>query len=360
MVHVPGTQVLVVAMAGQHQLWRFNLETDTIGVWAGTGREDVGDGPIHTAAFAQPSGLATDGPDVYVADSEGSAVRVVNIKEGIVRTLAGTHDLPMGRSLFAFGDKDGVGDEARLQHCLGVAYGKVDGRETVFIADTYNNKIKACDVRTGEVTTLAGSKSPGDTDDPALFYQPGGLSLAGATLYVADTNNHAIRAIDVKEKTVKTLELEGLAPPSPPRRPPSFPNPLVTDLPKVEAAPAGELTLDVKLPLPANTKLYDAPMHYLVETPGHEGVLSADVRFGQTVETKSPSFSVAVPLARPAQEGDSIELKFSISAFFCNKGSNVCQTKNYVWNVPVTFKKGGAESVALTAKVPAAAPSPSR
>ena len=115
----------------------------------------------------------------------------------------------MGQGLFEFGDRDGTGPEVRLQHCLGVAYG--DGK--LFIADTYNNKVKVADPRTQAVKTLAGDGKPGAGDKPPRFYQPGGLSVAGTSLYVADTNNHVVRVIDLKTGDVRTLKLEGLNPP---------------------------------------------------------------------------------------------------------------------------------------------------
>jgi hypothetical protein len=117
----------------------------------------------------------------------------------------------VGQGLFKFGDIDGSGADVRLQHCLGLAYGV--GK--LFIADTYNNKIKICDPTTQTVKTFAGDGQPGDQDDSPRFYQPGGLSVAGNSLYVADTNNHKIRVIEISSRAVKTLEFAGLeAPPA--------------------------------------------------------------------------------------------------------------------------------------------------
>src|SRR5918993_3228426 len=100
-----------------------------------------------------------------------------------------------GGDLFEFGDTDGVGDAVRLQHPLGVV--AVDG--AVFIADTYNHKIKRLDAARGAVKTFAGTGRPGQTDGASpSFYEPGGLSYAGGKLYVADTNNHAVRVVDAR------------------------------------------------------------------------------------------------------------------------------------------------------------------
>src|SRR5205807_36942 len=68
---------LFVAMAGHHQIWVMDLDKKEIGPYAGNGRENIRDGPLYAACFAQPSGLATDGKSLYVADSEVSAIRRV-------------------------------------------------------------------------------------------------------------------------------------------------------------------------------------------------------------------------------------------------------------------------------------------
>lgn len=198
---------IFVAMAGHHQIWKFNLETGKIEPHAGTGREDIRDGPLGRSALAQPSGLAFDGKRLYVADSEASAVRTVDLDPaGSVRTLVGL----AGQALFNFGDVDGVGDKVRLQHALGVVYH--DGR--VYVADTYNSKIKVIDpAKASCATWLGGPKGPGWLADP-LFNEPAGLSVAGGKLYVADTNVHRIRVVDLKTKAVTTLQLTGVEPPA--------------------------------------------------------------------------------------------------------------------------------------------------
>jgi sugar lactone lactonase YvrE len=206
---------LYIAMAGVHQLWIMKLDGSGIGVYAGNGREDIVDGPVRPvrpsqpgfASFAQPSGLASDGRWLYVADSEGSSIRAVpfDARKG-VRTIVGTAHLPSAR-LFTFGDVDGRGDSVRLQHPLGITY--YDGK--LYVADTYNNKIKTIDPATGGTQTIVGSETAGRTDDPPAFDQPGGIAAAAGKLYVADTNNHLIRVIDLRRANrVSTLATTGL------------------------------------------------------------------------------------------------------------------------------------------------------
>lgn len=178
--------VLYIAMAGQHQLWAYDPEADEVRVFAGSRREELRDGGLTQAGFNQPSGLATDGKRLFVADSEASAIRsVTRGEEARVTTLVGT-------GLFDFGDKDGRGDEVRLQHPLAVAW----RAGTVYVADTYNGKIKRLDPESRTVTTLATG-----------FDEPGGLSIAGERLYVADTNDHAIKVVALPGGEVSTLEL---------------------------------------------------------------------------------------------------------------------------------------------------------
>jgi DNA-binding beta-propeller fold protein YncE len=133
-----------------------------------------------------------------VADSESSAVRAISLTgERQVTTLVGT-------GLFDFGDVDGIGENALLQHVQAVCF--VDGM--VYLADTYNNRIKVLNPQTREVKSFAGNGIAGFQDGllhEAQFNEPAGLAAANGKLYVADTNNHAIRVIDMAEGTVETL-----------------------------------------------------------------------------------------------------------------------------------------------------------
>jgi YVTN family beta-propeller protein len=156
--------------------------------------------------------LASDGEVLYVADSEGSSIRAVPLNpDKPVWTVVGTADLDAGR-LFEFGDVDGENGKARLQHPLGVAW----HQGALYVADTYNNKIKAIDPEKQFSVTFLGTGEPGTDDDPAQFDEPAGLSVAGNKLYVADTNNHSIRVVDLKTNKVTTLAIDGLTPPTKP------------------------------------------------------------------------------------------------------------------------------------------------
>jgi DNA-binding beta-propeller fold protein YncE len=193
---------LFIAMAGLHQIWTLDLDKGSAAPYAGNGRENIVDASLDDASFAQPSGVTGDGTNLFVADSEVSAVRAVPLDgKGEVKSL-------VGQDLFEFGDVDGVGSKVRLQHALGAAYhnGKI------YVADTYNSKIKVIDPVTQSCSTFLGGKSDGWLTRPVLN-EPGGLSFAGERMFVADTNHHRILVVNLKNKTVFTLNLQGVEAP---------------------------------------------------------------------------------------------------------------------------------------------------
>lgn len=229
---------LYIAMAGSHQLWVLDLESGLIQPLAGSGAEGTTDGSSTYAQLAQPSGLALT-PDgrLFFADSEGSSIRWADLNAGgRVATAVGS-----GTSLFDFGDVDGTGTNARLQHPLGVVY--LDG--AIYVADTYNHKIKRLNPDTLEITTLAGGEAGSQDGAIPLFYEPGGLDAAGSYLYIADTNNHAVRILDLETGEASTLELTGELAAAP--RPDSLPEQIVLE-PALVQAGEGEILITITLP----------------------------------------------------------------------------------------------------------------
>jgi thiol-disulfide isomerase/thioredoxin len=343
-IQIPGDKALYIAMAGPHQIWKLNLTADVIVIFAGSGNENIIDGLAPSASFAQPSGLATDGENLFVADSEVSGVRVItgiqHSREPLVRTI-------VGEGLFEFGDRDGHAGNVRLQHCLGLAY--ADGH--LYIADSYNNKIKVCEPKARIVRSLVGNHKAGDADDPPYFYEPGGLSAAAGRLYVADTNNHKIKVVDLNTHAVKTLALEGLSPPKLAARAPVFPNAKTFGVPAVDVPAGNSIALMVTVALPKNFKLNEeTPITWLVDTPGKTGVLGPELRpEGEHIKPPTTSFKITVPLAKPAEADEKIDLRLSLKTFVCNDKSSLCMIQSYIWNVPVTFTAtGGVEKITLS------------
>ncbi|MCC6491017.1 MAG: redoxin domain-containing protein [Candidatus Hydrogenedentes bacterium] len=190
--------MLYVAMAGTHQIWRAAVETRNFRLFAGSGMENLADGPGPSAQLAQPSGMAVAGHYLYFADSEVSALRRANLRSsGDVETL-------IGAGLFEFGDRVGPAKSARLQHPLGVCW--YDGK--IYIADTYNHRIKAYFPADRTVHHVAGTGSAGrGTGTGASFWEPSGISAAGGRIYIADTNNHRIATLDLETGEVADFAL---------------------------------------------------------------------------------------------------------------------------------------------------------
>jgi DNA-binding beta-propeller fold protein YncE len=321
-----GTQ-LFIAMAGSHQVWVMDLETGYVQPYAGSGRENLVDGPRQQAAMAQPSGMTSDGAQLFVADSETSAIRVLDLgAEGTLRTI-------VGEGLFAFGDQDGTGKEnVRLQHPLGLDY---DGG-VLYVADTYNHKIKKINPATATSMTYLGTGQPGHGDGPTpTFYEPGGVSIAAGQLYIADTNNHAIRVADLGTGEVSTLRLRGLAAPAAVADfiSTSFsPDETIKVVPQqVRAGQAGEVA--VHLELPAGYHLNPrAPLTYRVAVQGEGITVSEQDRRFQAIAPQLPlaiSFQAAAGMHQAA-------LDIDMTFYYCREdNTGVCAIQSVRWHVPL-------------------------
>jgi DNA-binding beta-propeller fold protein YncE len=339
---------LFIAMAGPHQIWVMDIEGKGIQQFAGNGREDIVDGKLlprrtyeaGSSSFAQPSGLTSDGKWLYVADSEGSSVRAIPLSgQGDVRTLIGTSKLPRNR-LFTFGDVDGAKEKALLQHPLGVSY--YDGK--VYVADTYNNKVKVVDAQSGDVATLIGSKDPGNSDDPATFDEPGGLFVSGKTLYIADTNNHAIRVYNFDTKQVRTLVISGLTPPKRSAKPEDLKLPEGKRM-KIAAreVPAGlaEIKVRIQLELIEGLKLNTfADFPITVIQPGFANM---NMQTTCKVEGDTIEFDLRLP------EADEQVLQIAVGYYYCQDDEQgLCLADTVILDVPLKRNaKSGKDSLEI-------------
>jgi len=153
---------------------------------AGSDTQGATDGQGIAASFGFPQGLAVDAAGyVYVADYTNNKIRKIS-PSGEVTTFAGSGNV---------GSADGTGTAASFNSPLGIA---VDAAGNVYVADSYNYKIRKITPQ-GVVSTLAGSGSFGSTDGVgrnASFKQPTEIAVdAAGNVYVADTYNHKIRKI---------------------------------------------------------------------------------------------------------------------------------------------------------------------
>jgi thiol-disulfide isomerase/thioredoxin len=330
-------RTLYIAMAGPHQIWQLDLNTNEVSTFAGSGREARQDGPLLKAGFAQPSGITSDGKILFTADSEANIIRSIDPGLAQVRTL-------VGGNLFDFGDVDGKGDSVRLQHPLGIlAFGN-----KILIADTYNHKIKELDPQTRSVKSLFGMGKPGQVDGTSpSFYEPGGLSVANNRLYIADTNNHAVRVVELKTGETSTLQIKGLQPPASGNvdlaKDEIAPNSEEVKLPQqlLKAGHDGSLVVDVNLPAgyhlnPAAPQRYKVSIEHGAQQIALAGETNAAGSQDNSVAQSSKGLQLPLRIPfRALQPGDA-ELRIQLTLFYCREdNTGTCRIKTLVWRAPV-------------------------
>lgn len=353
--------ILWIAMAGTHQIWALLLDScklpkknelkkGTCVRFAGSGNEENRNNAYpHKAGFAQPSGLSLAPEEpwscLFVADSESSTVRTVSLKDGAVKHLVGGERDPM--NLFAFGDADGVGINAKLQHPLGVAWDKK--RNLLYVADSYNHKIKVVDPKTKSCITLAGT---GDTNNvtgsnftESTFNEPGGLCVGenGQLLYVADTNNHQIKVMDLETKMTSVLPIfrsentvvDGPVPGEQQRTLPKLPKSAASvKLSPVTACPGQTLRFKLSLGLPSGAKLTEGvPSCWFLTAEGNEWLLQGQIPSGDIENiSNQPTISLQVPGHCLSLEA---VLSVSVLLYYCSADSSACMMKGVLFRQPV-------------------------
>ncbi|MFN0196273.1 MAG: thioredoxin-like domain-containing protein [Planctomycetaceae bacterium] len=339
--HVDGT--LYIAMAGPHQIWKHKIGSVRIVAFAGTGREDILNGTLERSAFAQPSAIVTDGKQLFVADSEGSSIRQIGIKSGKVTTVAGASDLPNNRTLFEFGDRDGKSDLARLQHPLGLA---LKG-STLYVADSYNHKIKQVDLENQVVKSWLGTGEAGDVLDPVQFSEPGGLTIWGDDLIIADTNNHRLCKANLESGEVTVFEIAGLEPPAPPSTETeveSVSAPEVMEVKKQTLAAGESIKFQINVTLPDEFKLNpQAPVTYQLK-PMEDQTLFADDQLNARKRGKIQEgvIEFEVPVANGSGAG---KFLVQISYGYCRDGKGgLCKLNTTRWLVPIEIDPNSEQS----------------
>ncbi|MFE9562442.1 NHL domain-containing thioredoxin family protein [Streptomyces sp. NPDC006487] len=296
-----------IAMAGVHQLWTWDPESDSVAVAAGTTNEGLHDGPAAEAWFAQPSGLAATEDRLWIADSETSALRYVEVVDGgghAIRTAVGS-------GLFDFGHRDGDAAQALLQHPLGVT-ALPDG--SVAVCDTYNHALRRYDPATGQVTTLA-------TD----LREPSDAVLVGDDIVVVESARHRLTRLRLPEEAVRVDAVAHR-----------------TQRAATEVAP-GTLRLDIVFRAPSGQKLdtrYGPSTRLLVSSTPPE-LLTAGEGAGTDLFRE-------LALNPEMTEG---VLHVSAMAASCDDDPEneypACHVHQQDWGVPVSIAPGGATRLPL-------------
>ncbi|MGO1192326.1 MAG: NHL domain-containing thioredoxin family protein [Nesterenkonia sp.] len=314
---------VVVAMAGTHQIFSFDPTTGQLAVYSGTGLEGLTDGPPDEAWFAQTSGLAQDAAgDLWLADSETSALRVLRISEDAQSPRAETL---IGEGLFDFGFRDGDPAQARLQHPLGVA-ALPDG--SVLVADTYNGAVRryrgehtAADgsLVAAEVSTVArGLKEPSDVL----------LDADGSTLLVVETNAHQLVRIAVPEQYL-TVD-EGAAQS---QRPVTAVAPGSFDLSIGFSAPTGQ-KLDDRWGDPTQLQVSSTPPELITAGEGTSVGLQRQLQLNPEIEGGVLHIT-ARAAACDGAEGEEIPMHAA------------CHMYQQDWGIPVTVEHSGDSGLVL-------------
>ncbi|XP_077406961.1 NHL repeat-containing protein 2 [Vanacampus margaritifer] len=351
--------VLWVAMAGTHQIWALFLadgklpkgsksKAGTCVRWAGSGSEENRNNAYpHKAGFAQPSGLAAAPEEpwccLFVADSESSTVRTLALKDGAVKLLVGGERDPT--NLFAFGDVDGKGVDAKLQHPLGVAWSPQ--QNLLYVADSYNHKIKVVDPKTKQCSTLAGTGEAGDAAGPdfvtSRFNEPGGICVGagGKLLYVADTNNHQVKVLDLRSKTVSLFVISSDSTDSAPAeakaptKTPKMPRGAVRiAMPPVAVCAGQTVVISLALSLPEGATLTEeAPSCWALSAEGDEWLLDAQVVTGAITDLSKP-LRVAAKLPQVLKNLRA-GLTLGIWLYFCTAAGAACTMRAAAFYQPL-------------------------
>ncbi|MGN6613150.1 MAG: NHL domain-containing thioredoxin family protein [Angustibacter sp.] len=314
---------VIVAMAGSHQLWRFDPVAGTVEVVAGTSAEGVRDGGGQHAWFAQPSGLATsaDGETLWIADSETSALRHLRRAPDEPALEGARYEVltDVGTGLFDFGHVDGAAAEALLQHPLGVTV-LPDG--SVAVSDTYNGAVRRFDPVAGEMSTLA----TGLAEPSAAVLD----SVDGApVLVVVESSAHRLSRVAIP---IEAQQVDGGA-----RRTQRPPTDLAAGALALEVAfvpPAGQ-HLDHRWGDPTRLVVSATPPELLVEGAGTERgltrALHLDAEVGEGV------LHVSVQAAACDGDPDTGEVPENAA----------CHLYQQDWGIPVRLVDGAPSELTL-------------
>jgi streptogramin lyase len=197
-VVLDGKGGLLIADVADWRIRRVDMKTGTITTFAGTGkpkdkvdRTQKGDGgPADQAVIVGARAVCVDGMgNTYICEREGNAIGKVDSK-GIITTIAGT----------GVAGYDGDGGPALKATFRGPKGIRCDRQGNIYVVDTENHAIRKIDVKTGTVTTVAGGRKGaegdgGDATKAGLDRPHGCVVDAKGNVYIADSNNHRVRVV---------------------------------------------------------------------------------------------------------------------------------------------------------------------
>lgn len=200
---------IYIADTMNHRVRKVDAATGIISHVAGTGQARYsGDGgPASQAALNEPTGLAVNDQSLFIADQSNNRVRKVDLDTGLISTVAGD-------GTAAYSGDQLPATEASLAGPSGVALGR-DG--VLYVADTFNSRIRSVDPATGQIATVAGDggtyryQGPDEPNSPSIS-RPAAIAVGGdGRVYLTDSDSHLIRVWDGRANRISRLSGTGVA-----------------------------------------------------------------------------------------------------------------------------------------------------
>ena len=334
---------IFVAGAGRHQIWVIELSSNGrtatwVDIFAGTGAEGLDDGPRLSATLSQPSGLAADSSTLWFTDPEASAVRSIELgSNGQLTTL-------IGEGLFSWGDTVGASEATKLQHAVGIELLGGD----LYVADTYNHRIKVIDSQSTNSRVVAGNGEPGLTDGfggAAQLDEPSGLSGADGTLFIADTNNHRIRTLDIATGELTTLKFSNQQSAALLRR--TAADEIVT-FPLQTVSP-GTLDLTVELFVPTAYE-FNSDGTFVLEIEIQNASMSR-IEGRSSYQAQGPTMPQQFSLI--IEEEEDLRIQADATVFYCPaRNATFCLLRHVQLAVPIAVEGSGVKNISLTHELP--------
>ncbi|MDX1960849.1 MAG: redoxin domain-containing protein [Leptospiraceae bacterium] len=191
---------LYITMRTANQIAVYNKKNLSIKSLAGNGKENLLDGPLRESSMAEPFGIIVFEKKLLFTDYATHSIRFLEPKDrGLVYTI-------LGKGILDFGDIDGKITDVKLKAPAGLDIEK----DTVFFADSLNNKIKKLDLKTRKVTSITQSTERGNsvgTISTSKFDSPSFIHYSKDKLYISDTGNNEIKILDISKREVSRLKI---------------------------------------------------------------------------------------------------------------------------------------------------------
>lgn len=257
------------------------------------------------------------------------------------------------QNLFAFGDVDGVQLNAKLQHPLGVTYNAKS--HLLYVADTYNHKIKQVDLATSRATTCHFKNADGT---PFAFNEPGGLCLSpcDSRLYICDTNNHSIVVVDLNTSIVTPLKLQfnvNADDAKPAKRGEEQQLSLMETL-KIQPTGA-KIRLEFSLKTEPDIKFTaDAPQKWQINVPNEQwqlerssGAIQKVSCDGDAVNDDSTARAFVLDVTAPSIHNSQTEQKLAVAfkTNLCASAKEICFPKPFTVLVPIVYTLDGMDAI---------------